>query len=120
MDEAERLCDRIAVIDHGAIIAEGSPRELVRSLGGEHVVEVAVADGGRALAPEAFKDLPSVRAAHLEAGSLVLAVEEPHVAIPPLLASLARHGFQLANLNTRHASLEDVFVSLTGRHLRDG
>jgi ABC-2 type transport system ATP-binding protein len=120
MDEAEKLCDRISVLDHGQIIAEGTPRELIRSLGGDHVIEIAVEEGGpRELRPEDLADLPSVRAAHAEAGHLVLTVIEPHVAIAPLLERVASLGFRLSSLATRHASLEDVFVSLTGRHLRD-
>jgi ABC-2 type transport system ATP-binding protein len=120
MDEAERLCDRIAVVDHGRIIASGTPRELIRSLGGDHVIEIAVEDGGpEELRPEDLVDLPAVRSAHAEAGHLLLTVTEPHVALAPLLEKLGARGFALASLTTRHASLEDVFMSLTGRHLRD-
>ncbi len=119
MDEAEKLCNRIAVVDHGKIIAEGTPRELIRSLGGDHVVEIALEEGNSALSPEQLADLPSVRSAHAEAGHLVLTVGEPHVAVPALLARVGERGHRLASLATRHASLEDVFVSLTGRHLRD-
>jgi ABC-2 type transport system ATP-binding protein len=120
MDEAERLCDRVAVLDQGRIIALGSPRELIHSLGGEHVVEIALdGEGAEGLGPEAFCDLPSVLAAHNEADILALTVAEPHIAVPALLERLAARGARLARLTTRHASLEDVFVSLTGRHLRD-
>jgi ABC-2 type transport system ATP-binding protein len=119
MDEAEKLCDRIAVVDLGRTIAQGTPRELIRTLGGDHVVEVTLEEGAAALAPEALADLPSLRSAHAEAGHLVLTVAEPHVAVPALLARVAQRGLRLASLATRHASLEDVFVSLTGRHLRD-
>ena len=120
MDEAERLCDRLAVVDHGRVIALGSPHELVTSLGGDHVVEISVADNGAARpSPDDLKTVPSVRAVHTQAGSLVLTVAEPHVAIPGVLERLRAGGWQLAGLTTRHASLEDVFVSLTGRQLRD-
>ncbi len=120
MDEAERLCDRIAVVDHGLVIAEGTPRELVRSLGGEHVVEISVGEDGRGrLEPAHLEDLPGVRSVHAEGGHLLLTVTEPHLAIPPLLERLRTGGRSLASLTTRQASLEDVFVSLTGRHLRD-
>jgi ABC-2 type transport system ATP-binding protein len=120
MDEAEKLCDRIAIVDHGRIIAEGTPRELVRSLGGDHVVEITVAEDGRGpLAPTALADLPAVRSVQAEAGHLVLRVTEPHVAIQGLLARLEQGAWTLSGLTTRHASLEDVFVSLTGRRLRD-
>ncbi len=119
MDEAEKLCDRIAVVDQGRIIAEGTPRQLIRSLGGDHVVEIALEDGADGLSPEQLADLPSVRSVHREAGHLLLTVGEPHLALPALLERLAARGHALSSLATRHASLEDVFVSLTGRHLRD-
>ena len=124
MDEAERLCDRVAVVDHGKVIALGSPAELIRSLGGDHVVEFAL-DGREELPPDvpvdpaAFTSLPSVRAARLEGDAIQLTVAEPHVAIPALLDKAERDGRTLSRLATRHASLEDVFVALTGRHLRD-
>jgi ABC-2 type transport system ATP-binding protein len=120
MDEAERLCDRVAVVDQGRIIALGSPRELVTSLGGDHVVEIAVAEDGRPpLSPQDLEGLPAVRAVLPQAGRMALTVTEPHLAIPALLERLRSGGWDLAALTTRHASLEDVFVSLTGRHLRD-
>ncbi len=117
MDEAEKLCDRLAVMDHGRIIAEGTPRELISRLGGDHVIEVAVE--GAAAAAEALEKLASVSSVHEEGGHLLLTVGEPHKAIPELLELLEREGTELLSLTTRHASLEDVFVSLTGRHLRD-
>jgi ABC-2 type transport system ATP-binding protein len=120
MDEAERLCDRVAVVDHGRVIAEGSPRELVTSLGGDHVVEISAAASARGpLQPSDLEGLPAVRAVHAEGGQLLLTVTEPHRAIPALLDRLQEGGWELAGLTTRHASLEDVFMALTGRHLRD-
>jgi ABC-2 type transport system ATP-binding protein len=118
MDEAEKLCDRVAIVDQGRIISQGSPAELIRSLGGDHVVEFALENGGGA-APESFLALPSVRSARAEADAILLTVSEPHLAIPALLAAVARAGGALSRLATRHASLEDVFVAQTGRHLRD-
>jgi len=120
MDEAEKLCDRVAIVDHGRIIAEGSPMHLMTSLGGEHVIEIAVREDGQgALPAAAMEGLPGVRAAHAEAGRIVLTVAEPHVAVPAILEKVRAGGWELSGLSTRHASLEDVFVSLTGRHLRD-
>ncbi len=119
MEEAERLCDRVAIVDHGKIIALGSPRELIQRLGGDHVVELEVDDPAR-IAIEDIQKLPSVSGSHSEGDLLSLAVKEVHLAIPALMAYLGRQGSGLEHLSTRHASLEDVFVSLTGRHLRDG
>jgi ABC-2 type transport system ATP-binding protein len=120
MDEAERLCDRLAIVDHGRVIAHGSPRELIRSLGGDHVIEISVAENGAP--PPAAADLEgiaSVRSVHVQAGHVLLTVSEPHLAIPGLLDRLRARGWDLASLTTRQSSLEDVFVSLTGRQLRD-
>ena len=126
MDEAEKLCDRVAVVDHGRVIALGTPAELIASLHGEHVVEFAVNGDAPATGafpsppdPQSLLDVLSVQSARAESGSILLTVDQPHIAIPALLARLGRDGHTLSRLTTRHASLEDVFVALTGRHLRD-
>jgi ABC-2 type transport system ATP-binding protein len=64
--------------------------------------------------------MPAVRSVRKEADHFCLSVAEPHIALPALLEHLRQTGHRLADLTTRHASLEDVFVTLTGRHLRDG
>ena len=119
MDEAEKLCDRVAVIDHGKIIALGSPKELIARLGGEHIVEFALGADSPSLEPLAFAGLATVLATRAEADGFALTVGAPHAAIPALLDYLEEQRCPLARLTTRQASLEDVFVSLTGRHLRD-
>jgi ABC-2 type transport system ATP-binding protein len=118
MDEAERLCDRVAVVDHGKVIALGRPAELIRTIGGDHVVEFAL-QGSGALNEQQVRQLPGVRELRQEANGFALTVTEPHITIPALLAHLQAENLELARLTTRHASLEDVFVHLTGRHLRD-
>ncbi|HKH99373.1 MAG TPA: ABC transporter ATP-binding protein [Candidatus Sulfotelmatobacter sp.] len=121
MDEAERLCDRLAIVDHGQIIAEGSPAELIERLGGHHVVEFAVnANGsGRAAEINTWRTLPGVESVREDGDVIALNVKEPHLTIPALLDAIGKQGAELAHLTTRQASLEDVFVRLTGRHLRD-
>ncbi|MBI5364574.1 MAG: ABC transporter ATP-binding protein [Planctomycetes bacterium] len=120
MDEAEKLCERVAIVDHGRVIALGSPAELIRSLGGDHVVEFSFeGPGGAGGAETELARLAGVRAARAEADGFALTVGEPHVTIPALLAHAEATGSALARLATRQASLEDVFVTLTGRHLRD-
>ncbi len=116
MDEAERLCDRVAVVDHGKVIALGTPAALIASLGADHVVEFRV-EGEPDL--DAIARLDGVTQARVEGPGFALIVREPHLAIPALLAELARQRRPLASLTTHHATLEDVFVSLTGRTLRD-
>ena len=121
MEEAERLCDRVAIVDHGKVITLGSPRELIASLGGEHVIEFST-DNGATSAPldhEALRNLPTVLDVRSADGCVSFSAGEPHRAIPALLEHLQRGGFRLASLTTRHASLEDVFVRLTGRHLQE-
>lgn len=118
MDEAERLCDRLAIVDHGQIIAEGTPAELIERLGGHHVVEFALSGNGH-LDTAAWQSLPSVESVRNVDGVICLNVREPHRTIPALLEKVDQQSAQLERLNTRQASLEDVFVNLTGRHLRE-
>lgn len=119
MEEAERLCDRVAIVDQGRIIALGPPRELIARLGGHHVIEFSLAPPTPAGQPaESWNDLPSVVSVRNEAGKILLSVEEPHRVLPALVERLERRHWQLASLVTRHASLDDVFVMLTGRQLQ--
>jgi len=118
MDEAERLCDRLAIVDHGQIIAEGSPAELIEKLGGHHVVEFALS-GSSDGDTERWQSLPGVDSVRHDDGLVCLSVHEPHRTIPALLAKVEEQSAQLEHLTTRQASLEDVFVRLTGRHLRE-
>jgi ABC-2 type transport system ATP-binding protein len=118
MDEAERLCDRVAIVDHGRVIALGSPTELIARLGGEHLVEFALTNG--ATIPDGeLRSLPAVMSVRRDDDAYALAVSAPHITIPALLQRLESEHLDLARLTTRHASLEDVFVNLTGRHLRE-
>jgi ABC-2 type transport system ATP-binding protein len=117
MEEAERLCDRVAIVDRGRVIALGTPSELIASLGAEHVIEF---ESGGHLDVESMRRLAGVREVAEENGAIRLTVTEVHRAIPALLHELNRAGADLTRLTTHHATLEDVFVSLTGRHLEDG
>ncbi|MEX0676815.1 MAG: ABC transporter ATP-binding protein [Pirellulales bacterium] len=120
MDEAERLCDHVAIVDLGRVIALGTPRQLIATLGGEHVIEFTLEGGGRGGLDKAdLADLPTVSEVRSENSHVSLSVAEPHVVLPALLARLDRMECQLTSLTTRHASLEDVFVKLAGRHLDD-
>ncbi|RJP30481.1 MAG: ABC transporter ATP-binding protein [Phycisphaerales bacterium] len=119
MDEAHRLCDRVAVVDHGRVIALGTPDELIHTLGGGHVIEFSLENGRPALDAARLAQVAGVRTVTFDGPSVLLAVDEPHVALPALMRHLDQAGAPLQRLTTRHASLEDVFVKLTGRHLRD-
>jgi ABC-2 type transport system ATP-binding protein len=142
MDEAERLCDRLAIVDHGVIIAEGTPSDLIDRLGGQHVVEfqisndaskeahqslsISASGNGKGDDPSSgnesldrWRSLPSVESVRREDSTVCLSVREPHLTIPALLDAVNSNGHRLEHLSTRQASLEDVFVQLTGRHLRE-
>jgi ABC-2 type transport system ATP-binding protein len=119
MDEAERLCDRVAIVDQGKVIALGSPADLISRLGGDQIIEFKLDDAGPPLAPEAFAKLPGVQSAMADDGTVVLSVTELHHVLPAVLNRVGQAGSLMARLTTRQASLEDVFVQLTGRHLRD-
>jgi ABC-2 type transport system ATP-binding protein len=124
MDEAERLCDRVAIIDHGKVIALGTPRELIASLGAEHVVEFVLAHGVDGLNEDVLRRIDGVRGvrrvgAENNGAGWELRSSELHRSVPALLAELTKRDLQLAELRTHSATLEDVFVHLTGRQLRD-
>ena len=116
MDEAERLCDRVAIMDHGKAIALGTPRELIASIGADHMVEFR-----SARVPDAtgLAEIEGIREVHTENGTVRMQVTELHRAVPALLGEMARQGIPLTELRTHSATLEDVFVTLTGRRLRD-
>jgi len=124
MEEAERLCDRVAIMDHGKIIALGTPRELIASLGAEHVIEFALSDGVPGDLIELIRGTGGVTAVRPAAGGgggggLSLTVTELHRTLPALLGLLQQRRLELSSLTTHHATLDDVFVARTGRQLRD-
>jgi ABC-2 type transport system ATP-binding protein len=129
MDEAERLCDRVAIMDHGRVIALGTPQQLIGTVGGEDIVEFAVSDSqvreSGPGAPRAVIDaerltaIGGVHSHRVDAGLHQLSVSELHLAVPRIFAALAEQGLHLSEFRTHSATLEDVFVRLTGRNLRD-
>jgi ABC-2 type transport system ATP-binding protein len=168
MDEAERLCDRVAIMDHGKVIALGTPKELIALVGGENIVEFAVVEShdsqvseSRPGAPGSHGSLvpkgegpgaptshisqvsesrpgaptstvahavvdagpllaiPGVQSHRVDAGLHQLSVSELHSVVPRIFAALTAQGLHLSEFRTHSATLEDVFVSLTGRNLRD-
>ena len=117
MDEAERLCDRVAIVDHGKVIAQGTPRALIAQHVGEQIVEFASRTDG--LLEADLAGLPGVRAARKVVDGWALTVSGVHRTVPPLLAHLQARNVPLERFTTHSATLEDVFVTLTGRNLRD-
>jgi ABC-2 type transport system ATP-binding protein len=130
MEEAERLCDRVAIMDHGRVIALGTPQQLIATVGGEDIVEFAVSSsqvpkGEGPGAPRVQVDvekltaISGVQSHRVDAGLHQLSVSELHTTVPLIFAALAAEGLHMSEFRTHSATLEDVFVRLTGRNLRD-
>jgi ABC-2 type transport system ATP-binding protein len=116
MEEAERLCDRIAIVDRGKVIALDTPAGLIARLGAEHVLEIETVRPPDLARLQGLTDVQDVR---LDGPIVSLTVREVHRAVPALLTELAAQSIELTRLTTHHATLEDVFVAMTGRHLRE-
>jgi ABC-2 type transport system ATP-binding protein len=119
MDEAQTLCDRVGIMDHGRLIALDTPATLVANLGAQHVIAFAIQDPARLPPDDDLRALPGVTDVRHESDTVALASSEVHHALPALLDALRAREATLSLLTTHSATLEDVFVSLTGRHLRD-
>ncbi|MFZ1938653.1 MAG: ABC transporter ATP-binding protein [Terracidiphilus sp.] len=126
MEEAERLCDRVAIMDHGKVIALGTPKELIATVGGDDIVEFAVSSSdplvqksAHAVAADAVVSIPGVSSHRVDDSLHQLSVSELHTTVPKIFAALREQGLHLSEFRTHSASLEDVFVRLTGRNLRD-
>jgi ABC-2 type transport system ATP-binding protein len=122
MEEAERLAHEVVIIDRGKVIEAGPPREVVARLGAEAVIELQFADGdGRreTLDDELIRDIAGVQAVRHEPGTIILTTTAVQTTVGALLGLLKDRGIALEDLRTHRPTLEDVFVSLTGKHLRD-
>jgi ABC-2 type transport system ATP-binding protein len=117
LDEADALCDRIAIIDHGKIVAEGTPEELKREVAGDLVTVSVIGDQQGAI--DLLKDQPFVREASTEDGLVRLYVDHGEAAMPTILRLLDSAGIQLATIGLQRPSLDDVFLRKTGRSLRE-
>jgi ABC-2 type transport system ATP-binding protein len=116
IEEAERLCDRVAIVDHGTVIALGTPRELKERSGDKTRLEVRLS---RPEPHEILKNLEGVSECRILGGSYILQCQRPPQAIVSLVKHLEATGNELISLEIATPSLEDVFIELTGRRLRD-
>jgi ABC-2 type transport system ATP-binding protein len=117
MEEAQRLCDRVAIIDRGKVLTVGSPGDLIATLDANLVVEVEMAEGE--IGDEAVLELAGVSSVRRENGAILVSIREAHITVPALLDLFRARSVVLAHLTLRQATLEDVYVSLTGRRYRD-
>ena len=111
MEEAEKLCDRIAIMRKGKVIALGTPHELIARLGADEIVEVAT---DPPLPAEFFAAIPGVAGVHADGAGFRLSVREIHATLPLLVDALRERSARASRLTTRTATLDDVFVELTG------
>lgn len=119
MEEAEQLCDRVAIFDQGKIISEGTPKELIRSLGAEHVIDFSIDSTSEQFSVDPLRQIDTVERIEKVDDHFRMTLGQPHTVLPKLITQLAQWNINLTSLSTRHASLEDVFIDLTGRGLSD-
>ncbi|MFI5181669.1 MAG: ATP-binding cassette domain-containing protein [Thermoanaerobaculia bacterium] len=117
MDEAERLCDRIAIVDHGKVIALGTPAELIATLHAPQIVEIGTEPE---LPVETLRALPGVHEVHRRGSLWALGVVSLAETTPALFSAIEAAGARVVSVSTHRATLEDLFVARTGRELRDG
>jgi ABC-2 type transport system ATP-binding protein len=116
MEEAERLADRIVIVDHGQVVAEGSLPELLRRLPAALSIELSIEGKPD---PVALQALPGVRQVQLSEGRLKMSLDELTAPTEKILQALQAQGVHVTHLSSGRATLEDVFLALTGRQLRD-
>jgi ABC-2 type transport system ATP-binding protein len=122
MEEAERLSHEVVIVDQGKVIEAGPPREVIARMGAEAVVELRFGDddGAWAVDDETLGRIAGVQQVRHEPGALLLTTTEVQTTVGALLGLLKERGVALEDLRTHRCTLEDVFVNLTGKHLRDG
>jgi ABC-2 type transport system ATP-binding protein len=119
MEEAAKLCDRIGIIDDGHLIAEGTALELIRAHGGSDKVHLACEGADLDTLAEACRSVEGVHGVHEIDGQLELTTEHGPAVLPALVGIATRRGVELTGVEVRSPNLEDVFLSLTGKELRD-
>jgi ABC-2 type transport system ATP-binding protein len=119
MEEAERLCDRIIIMDHGKVVADDTLQGLYRLLPASNLLAIELENGAGSLRVDEIRALPGVRSAELDEGTLRVGVRELATETPGLLEWLVQNGHSYRHVTSERANLETVFLTLTGRSLRD-
>jgi len=119
MEEAERLCDRIGIIDAGRLEAEGTRDELVRLTGGVDTIRLGGSSGDLADAAEELRRIPGVERVEADRRSATLTVKDASTLVAQVVGTAAAHGVTLADVEISRPDLESVFLHLTGKGLRD-
>lgn len=121
MEEAQRLAEEVVIVDAGSVIAQGTPQAVIGHLEAESIVELHPKDGtAERLSDDSLHALPGVREVRHEGGMVTLVVTDTQASVGALLSHLNDVGIELEALQTHAPTLEDVFMALTGKHLRDG
>ena len=115
MEEAERLCDRVAIVDHGQLIALNSPENLIRNLNSENRVVFTTEDTSHL---EKLRNLPTVSNLEVIGDRVVISGKE-EVVLAEVINALSSNGFRYHDVHTEQPTLEDVFLKLTGQAIRD-
>jgi len=119
MEEADQLCQRVAIMDHGRILALDTPAALKQSIGADTVVTVKTLGDADGLAGLLTRDVAGVTRTRRVDGGLELHVQGSDRLVPRIVLSAERGGFDLVDLSISEPSLETVFINLTGKELRD-
>jgi ABC-2 type transport system ATP-binding protein len=119
MEEADRLCDRVAIMDHGRILALDTPAALKQSIGADTVVTIKAAGDLDRLAEQLGKDIDGVTRTRQVDGGIQLHMTGSDRLIPRIVLAAERGGFDLADVSVAEPTLETVFINLTGKELRD-
>ncbi|HEX3517655.1 MAG TPA: ATP-binding cassette domain-containing protein [Solirubrobacteraceae bacterium] len=119
MEEADELCDRVAIMDHGKVLALDTPAELKRSVGADTIVTVRADGEMSTLAERLATEIEEVTGTRTIDGGVELHVKEAERLVPRVVNTAEQAGFELADLSVAEPTLENVFISLTGKELRD-
>jgi ABC-2 type transport system ATP-binding protein len=119
MEEADELCERVAIIDHGKLLALDTPAALKRTVGADTIATVKASGDLAALAACLAQGVPGVTNTRQVEGGVELHVKGPERLVPQIVAAAERGGFELADLSISEPTLENVFINLTGKELRD-